>query len=155
MKDAFTPFLHLSTPPKTNKFIMAGKMANLLALVVSLVGLAIAQTQTTPVDGTVSMEITSAMDTTATMDTMASDGTATDVTESVTTSDADESTSTSEIITTGYEYGNQTVRTREWTGLPTTTIPNPFHNAARRPSEPGLKKLSVVVGLVTYGLILL
>jgi hypothetical protein len=162
MNEGFTPFLHFTrSQPPTNKFIMAGKLFNLFALLVSLVGLALAQTQTQAqtqtmgVDGpdatgSISMDITS---TVAVADTTTSMADGTDTASSTGTSATGEET-TSEVVET--KSRTVAVKTRQFTGLPTTTIPNPMReNAARRPSQPGFGKLTVVVGLVTYGLIVM
>jgi prophage DNA circulation protein len=125
---------------------MAGKMLNLLALLISLVGLVLAQTQTTAVDST-----TATMDMTAAV---SADSTSDDASSSMTDATSDEST-TSEVVTHADKTVALTTRERS-TGLPTTGIPTVLvHNAGRRPSQPGLRKLSIVVGLATYGLILL
>ncbi|KAG5989677.1 hypothetical protein E4U54_004284 [Claviceps lovelessii] len=41
------------------------------------------------------------------------------------------------------------------TFAPSRPTPIPLPNAGRRPTQPGLRKLTIVVGLATYGLILL
>ncbi|KID91778.1 hypothetical protein MGU_01748 [Metarhizium guizhouense ARSEF 977] len=135
---------------------MAGKMANLFALLISLVGLALAQTQTQTQMQTQTQTQTTAVDAAGTMGMTSTVA----MTEATTTARASAWEKTAGPVITRAD-GNSTTSsssryTRERTGRPTTTIPNPLmHNAGRRPSQPGLGKLSVVVGLATYGLILM
>lgn len=158
MQEALTPgFLQFPyAPPKQtpNKLIMAGKMANLFALLISLVGLALAQTQTQTQIQTQTQTQTTAVDAAGTMGMTSTVA----MTEATTTARASAWEKTAGPVITRAD-GNSTTSsryTRERTGRPTTTIPNPLmHNAGRRPSQPGLGKLSVVVGLATYGLILM
>lgn len=103
-------------------------------------------------DAMASMEITSASDVTAFTETTSSYTSETTTAEDT----AEENTTTAEVLT--HPHNNNTVaaqRTKDPTGMPTTTIPNPLMGGGRRVSQPGLTKLSIVVGLVTYGLILL
>ncbi|KAK2606260.1 hypothetical protein QQS21_003308 [Conoideocrella luteorostrata] len=126
---------------------MAGKVFNLLTVLLTLMGLAFAQTQTVAPDSTVSMDITAMSSagmssSTSITSTEAGDGSETIASMSLHQPSSQTTTSAPKATTTS-------------TGLPSTTIPNPIRNAGRRPSEPGLRKLTIVAGLVTYGLILL
>ncbi|KHO11697.1 carbohydrate esterase family 1 protein [Metarhizium robertsii ARSEF 23] len=158
MQEALTPgflqFSHAAPKQTPNRLIMAGKMANLFALLISLVGLALAQTQTQTQMQTQTQTQTTAVDAAGTMGMTSTVA----MTEATTTARASawEKTAGPVITKAGGNSTTSSRYTRERTGRPTTTIPNPLmHNAGRRPSQPGLGKLSVVVGLATYGLILM
>ncbi|OAA50532.1 hypothetical protein NOR_00982 [Metarhizium rileyi] len=132
-----------------------GKMVSLLTLLLSLIDLALAQTQTQTQIQTIVSRPTGTMDTVS-MST-ASTGVVTIPAGTITTTAYREKVTT--VWVTGAASSNATTSSGHATtrtGLPTTTIPRPLIlNAGRRPSQPGLGKLSLVVGLATYGLILM
>ncbi|GAB0133138.1 hypothetical protein EsDP_00001553 [Epichloe bromicola] len=130
---------------------MAGKMFNLLTILVTLMGLASAQTQTTASGSTVLADITT-MGGSADMSTAAA---------STATAAGAVNTVAASIMSNHLHHNQNTAAAAATTGpkikfgLPTASNANPVRNAGRRPSQPGLRKLTIVVGLVTYGLILL
>ncbi|KAG5924122.1 hypothetical protein E4U61_001521 [Claviceps capensis] len=136
---------------------MAGNLFHLLTILLALAGHVLAQgttpteasstfsidattTETDPIGVSTDVSSTSALNTT----TMTSPDTP--YVGSVTSHDA-------QYLSSG---NGTTTGPKSTTCPPTTSIPNAVRtNAGRRPSEPGLRKLSIVVGLATYGLILL
>ncbi|KAG5971812.1 hypothetical protein E4U58_007185 [Claviceps cyperi] len=135
---------------------MAGNLFHLLTILLAVGGNVLAQ-DTTPT------EASSTFSTDATTTQTVSIGVSTGVSSDSALTTTNTSSDTSYVDSfTSYDpqypsSGNGTTMWPESTTFPpTTSIPNNVRtNAGRRPSEPGLRKLSIVVGLATYGLILL
>ncbi|KAG6019790.1 hypothetical protein E4U40_006686 [Claviceps sp. LM458 group G5] len=136
---------------------MACSLFHLLTILLALTGHVLAQ-DTTPTEAsstfsidattteTVSTGVSTDMSSNSALTTITMTSLDTSYVDSVTSHDAQYPSS-----------GNGTTTVAQSTSFPhTTSIPNAVRtNAGRRPSEPGLRKLSIVVGLATYGLILL
>ncbi|KAG5940414.1 hypothetical protein E4U59_002448 [Claviceps monticola] len=138
---------------------MAGNLFHLLTILLALAGHVLAQ-DTTPtgasstfsIDATTtetdSIGVSTDMSSTSALNTTTMTSPDTPYVGSVTSHDA-------QYLSSGSGNGTKT-GPKSTTSPPTTSIPNAVRtNAGRRPSEPGLRKLSIVVGLATYGLILL
>ncbi|KAG5946941.1 hypothetical protein E4U53_006502 [Claviceps sorghi] len=131
---------------------MAGRMFGLLTILATLAGLASAQGPTStaaPSSFPANMTITR------------TNGTGVSMASSVgitITRTATIMAYTGSAVTQWLHNDSSSSVTTELKTLPvplTTSIPKPLPNAGRRPSQPGLRKLTIVVGLATYGLILL
>ncbi|KAG6258670.1 hypothetical protein E4U24_001276 [Claviceps purpurea] len=136
---------------------MAGSLFHLLTILLVLAGHVLAQ-DTTPIEASSTFSID------ATTTEANSIGVSTDVSSTsaliTTTMTSPDTPYVDSVTSHDSQYpssGNGTTTGVQSTRFPpTTSIPNAVRtNAGRRPSEPGLRKLSIVVGLATYGLILL
>ncbi|KAG6005361.1 hypothetical protein E4U21_000212 [Claviceps maximensis] len=146
---------------------MACRMIELLTILATLAGLAFGQEPT--LAGT-SPSVRIGMTTTRTDPTGATSTSrlTTTATSSIiayaesTKSHCHSSGSSSDSSSGGSSHSHSNKNNSTVTAAPkTTTVPHapwtptPVPNAGRRPTQPGLRKLTIVVGLATYGLILL
>ncbi|KAG6115960.1 hypothetical protein E4U13_002235 [Claviceps humidiphila] len=135
---------------------MACSLFHLLTILLALAGHVLAQ-DTTPTEASSTFSID------ATTTETGSIGVSTGVssTSALTTTKTSSDTSYVDSVTShDSQYSSSangtTTGPKSTTFPPKTSIPNAVRtNAGRRPTEPGLRKLSIVVGLATYGLILL
>ncbi|KAG5988691.1 hypothetical protein E4U43_004664 [Claviceps pusilla] len=133
---------------------MSCRIFELLTILATLAGLAFGQELTltgpssslatfvtTTRNGTTGVPTMSRHTITTTLSVMAQTGSVMTHRHHNSSSDSSSSTSTTAPTTTTF--------------APSRPTPIPIPNAGRRPTQPGLRKLTIVVGLATYGLILL
>ncbi|KAG5978729.1 hypothetical protein E4U55_006013 [Claviceps digitariae] len=137
---------------------MAGRMFELLTILATLAGLAFAQEPTlTGTSSSLHMDMTTTRtNSTGVLSTSRLTITVTPVVGYTASNTSHYHHSSSSSSSSSNDNNNKvTTAPKTTTFHPTASASHPVPNAGRRPTQPGLRKLTIVVGLATYGLILL